>query len=139
MVEDSANMVVVTAMILAGAIFLGCCPYLVGTLLKEDRFLERLYNEYLELWMKLGRPRGWLWSPPARVPPGLAIKDDLGANTEKFDWLNRDEPLWLEQYPALIAEYRNLRMRIRFWNFVIMPAFFALVGVAGVTVAFTSK
>lgn len=38
-------------------------PLLIGTYYYYDRLVRMLHDVYHDLWIELGRPVGWLWSP----------------------------------------------------------------------------
>ena len=88
---------------------------LVVTILREDRFLARLFSERRDLWDALGGPRGWQWSPPRGARPPANFQSIY------FDWFSASEPSWLAAAPELLSDYRAIRAGIRRWNFIAMP------------------
>lgn len=117
---------------IAGAFFIGCCPYLVLTLLAKDRILKTIYDEYPELWLKLGKPIGWLWRGSTSSLFGRHPELHECDHIESIGWLESAEPSWLIRYPKIEVDYRCVRKRMRIWNFVLMPIFFVSVALATV-------
>jgi hypothetical protein len=79
-----------------------------------DRFLRALYRDHNDVWVGLGRPCGWQWSPPGRSPNQFCMF------SFRWAWL-RAGPDWLPQIPELHDDFRALRRGFQQWNLRAMP------------------
>ena len=82
--------------------------------LAVDRFLRTLHRDHNDIWIALGRPCGWQWSPPGR------IANPFSMFSFHWAWL-RTDPDWLAQIPDLHKDFCELRRGFRSWNFRAMP------------------
>ena len=79
-----------------------------------DRFLEALYRDHHDIWISLGKPRGWQWSPPGSIATPFSMF------SFRWAWL-RDDPDWLSRVPQLREQFQRLRYGFRLWNLRAMP------------------
>ena len=87
-------------LMLAGAVAFGLWA------LSFDALLRRVHAAHHDLWLSLGAPAGWFWSPPdSSWLRGAAARQRLVTNT----WIY--PPAWLERDPVL----RQLWRRMSLW------------------------
>jgi len=79
-----------------------------------DRFLRAVYRDHNDVWIALGRPCGWQWSPPGRIAHPFSMF------SFRWAWL-RGDPDWLAQIPDLHDDFCELRRGFRRWNLRAMP------------------
>ena len=82
--------------------------------LSFDALLRRVHSAHHDLWLSLGSPTGWFWSPPGSSwLRGATARQRLVTNTWIFP------PAWLERDPVL----RQLWRRMSLWAVIsfLMP------------------
>ena len=71
-------------------------------MLSFDRLLRKVYADDRDLWVSLGKPPGWFWSPPGvSWLRGAAVRQHVVTDT----WIYK--PAWVDRSP----EWRKLWWR----------------------------